>query len=242
MKIIVTENYDAMSHRTAQLLAAQILLKPDCVLGLATGSTPVGTYAQLIEQYQAGELDFSRVTTVNLDEYAGLAPEHEQSYRYFMQHNLFDHVNIRRESTHVPSGLAEDAAEECRAYGRMIARLGGIDMQLLGLGHNGHIGFNEPADVFPVHPHVVDLTKNTIRANARFFGSEGEVPNQALTMGVGDIMRARRILVAVSGEDKAEAVYRSFAGPGTPQVPASVLQLHNDVTVIGDRAALSKIL
>lgn len=242
MKIIVTENYDAMSHRTAQLLAAQILLKPDCVLGLATGSTPVGTYAQLIEQYQAGELDFSRVTTVNLDEYAGLAPEHEQSYRYFMQHNLFDHVNIRRENTHVPSGLAEDAAEECRAYGRMIARLGGIDMQLLGLGHNGHIGFNEPADVFPVHPHVVDLTENTIRANARFFGSESEVPHQALTMGVGDIMRARRILVAVSGEDKAEAVYRSFAGPVTPQVPASVLQLHNDVTVIGDRAALSKIL
>ena len=242
MKIIVTENYDAMSHRTAQLLAAQILLKPDCVLGLATGSTPVGTYAQLIEQYQAGELDFSRVTTVNLDEYAGLAPEHEQSYRYFMQHNLFDHVNIRRESTHVPSGLAEDAAEECQAYGQMIARLGGIDMQLLGLGHNGHIGFNEPADVFPVHPHVVDLTENTIRANARFFGSESEVPHQALTMGVGDIMRARRILVAVSGEDKAEAVYRSFASPVTPQVPASVLQLHNDVTVIGDRAALSKIL
>ena len=242
MKIIVTENYEAMSHRTAQLLAAQILLKPDCVLGLATGSTPVGTYAQLIEQYQAGELDFSRVTTVNLDEYVGLAPDHEQSYRYFMQHNLFDHVNIRPESTHVPSGLAEDAGEECRAYGQMMAQLGGIDMQLLGLGHNGHIGFNEPSDVFPVHPHVVDLTENTIRANARFFGSEDEVPHQALTMGVGDIMRARRILVAVSGEDKAEAVYRSFAGPVTPQVPASVLQLHNDVTVIGDRAALSKIL
>ena len=242
MRLIRAKNYDDMSLKAANIIAAQVSLNPKSVLGLATGSTPVGTYAQLIEQYQAGELDFSRVTTVNLDEYAGLAPEHEQSYRYFMQHNLFDHVNIRRESTHVPSGLAEDAAEECRAYGRMIARLGGIDMQLLGLGHNGHIGFNEPADVFPVHPHVVDLTKNTIRANARFFGSEGEVPHQALTMGVGDIMRARRILVAVSGEDKAEAVYRSFAGPVTPQVPASVLQLHNDVTVIGDRAALSKIL
>ena len=242
MKIIRAKDYKDMSRKAANIISAQVIMKPNCVLGLATGGTPVGAYAQLVDWYNKGDLDFSEVTTVNLDEYRGLPKEHPESYWSFMHRNLFDHVNIRRESTHVPSGLAEDAAEECRAYGRMIARLGGIDMQLLGLGHNGHIGFNEPADVFPVHPHVVDLTKNTIRANARFFGSEGEVPNQALTMGVGDIMRARRILVAVSGEDKAEAVYRSFAGPVTPQVPASVLQLHNDVTVIGDRAALSKIL
>lgn len=239
MRTYITEDYQAMSRRAAHIIAAQVHLNPACVLGLATGSTPIGMYKQLIEWYKAGDLDFSQVKSVNLDEYAGLAPTHDQSYRYFMQTNLFDHVDIVPENTNVPNGLAQDAAAECARYEQVVAGLGYADLQLLGMGRNGHIGFNEPCDEFPVATHLVDLTQSTIDANARFFASANDVPRQALTMGVGTIMRARSILVVVSGADKAEAVRKTVMGPVTPEVPASILQLHPNVTLIGDEAALS---
>lgn len=240
MKIYKTKNYEEMSKKAAHIIASQVILNPDCVLGLATGSTPVGTYKNLIEWYNNGDLDFSQITSCNLDEYRGLSGEHDQSYRYFMNHNLFDHVNIRKESTYVPDGLEEDSDKAARDYDQIIADQGGIDLQLLGLGHNGHIGFNEPADEFPKGTHVVDLTESTIQANKRFFASEADVPRQAYTMGIGTIMSAKKILVVVSGEDKAEILNKVINGPITPQVPASILQLHPDVTIVADEAALSK--
>lgn len=239
MRIYCEKDYNAMSRRAAAIIAAQVVSKPDCVLGLATGSTPIGAYQQLVKWHQQGDLSFHEVRSVNLDEYVGLAPTHDQSYRYFMQHNLFDHVDILPENTNVPSGLAEDAAAECARYEQVVAGLGYADLQLLGMGRNGHIGFNEPCDEFPVATHLVDLTQSTIDANARFFASANDVPRQALTMGVGTIMRARSILVVVSGADKAEAVRKTVMGPVTPEVPASILQLHPNVTLIGDEAALS---
>ena len=239
MKIYRAENYDAMSRRAANILSAQVILKPDSVLGLATGSTPVGMYRQLVNWYEKGDIDFSQVHTVNLDEYRGLAPDHDQSYRYFMQQNLFDHINVRPENTNVPNGLASDPEAECRRYNEVIAGLGGIDLQVLGMGHNGHIGFNEPEEAFELETHVVDLTENTIQANARFFASKDEVPRRAITMGIKAIMQARHILVVVSGEDKAEIVRRAFAGPVTPLVPASILQMHPHLSLVGDEAALS---
>ena len=241
MRIYCEKDYDAMSRRAAAIIAAQVVAKPDCVLGLATGSTPVGAYRQLVEWYKQGDLSFAEVRSVNLDEYYGLAPEHDQSYRYFMQDNLFNHVDIEPENTNVPNGLAEDPAAECLRYERKVAELGYADLQLLGMGRNGHIGFNEPCDHFPVATHLVDLTESTIEANARFFASADDVPRQALTMGIGTIMKARKVLVVVSGEDKADAVQKAFAGPITPEVPASILQLHPDVTLVADEAALSKL-
>ncbi len=241
MKIYSTPDYQAMSRQAANILSSQVMLKPDSVLGLATGSTPVGMYQRLIEMYKAGDLDFSQVHTVNLDEYVGLAPTHDQSYRYFMQTNLFDHVNVKPENTNVPNGLAEDTVAECARYDQVMADLGGIDIQVLGMGHNGHIGFNEPTDHFPLGTHSVDLTDTTIDANARFFASRDEVPRQALTMGIQSIMRARHILVVVSGADKADIVKAAFFGPVTPNVPASILQLHPNVTLVADEAALSKL-
>ena len=239
MKIYRAENYDAMSRQAANILSAQVILKPDSVLGLATGSTPVGMYRQLVNWCEKGDIDFSQVHTVNLDEYLGLAPDHDQSYRYFMQQNLFDHINVRPENTNVPNGLASDPEAECRRYNEVIAGLGGIDLQVLGMGHNGHIGFNEPEEAFELETHVVDLTENTIQANARFFASKDEVPRRAITMGIKSIMQARHILVVVSGEDKAEIVRRAFAGPVTPLVPASILQMHPHLSLVGDEAALS---
>ena len=239
MRIYREADYDAMSRRTAAIIAAEVVRKPDCVLGLATGSTPVGAYRRLAAWNREGLLSFRSVTSVNLDEYKGLGPDHDQSYRYFMDRNLFDHVDIRRDRTHVPDGLAADPEAECRRYDALVASLGGTDLQLLGLGHNGHIGFNEPGEAFVRETHVVDLTERTIEANARFFAHRDEVPRQALTMGIGAIMAAKRVLVAVSGADKAEAVRRAFAGPITPAVPASILQLHTDGVLVGDAAALS---
>ena len=239
MKIIKTKDYEHMSRVTANLLSAQVIMKPDCVLGLATGSTPVGAYKQLVQWFQKGDLDFSEVTSVNLDEYKGLSPENDQSYRYFMNHNLFDHINIRKDHTFVPNGLEPDAEKACNDYNKIIHDLGGIDLQLLGLGNNGHIGFNEPSSSFEKETHCVDLTQSTIDANARFFSSLSEVPRQAYTMGIQTIMQAKKIVVAVSGQGKASIVKEAFFGPITPQVPASVLQLHSDVTVVGDEAALS---
>ena len=242
MKIYMTEDYQTMSRKAANILSAQIILKPNSVLGLATGSTPIGMYKQLVIWYEKGDLDFAQIKTVNLDEYVGLEPTHEQSYRYFMQNNLFDHVNINPANTNVPDGLVADPQAECDWYNQVIRKLGGIDIQVLGMGHNGHIGFNEPGHAFELETHVVDLSERTIQANARFFASADEVPRQAMTMGIKSIMMAKKILMLVSGEDKAEAVWKAFAGPVTPQVPASILQLHPYVTLVGDKAALSKLM
>ena len=239
MNIIRAKDYQDMSRKAANIISAQIIMKPDCVLGLATGSTPVGTYRQLIEWYEKGDLDFSRVSTVNLDEYRGLTHTDPQSYYYFMQENLFDHVNIDKAATHVPDGTNPDAADACAKHEQIIKSLGGIDLQLLGLGNNGHIGFNEPGAAFEKETHLVDLAESTIRANARFFTSIDEVPKQAYTMGIRTIMQAKKILVVVSGESKADIVSRAFFGPVTPEVPASILQMHPDVTVVCDEAALS---
>lgn len=242
MRIYQAEDYKAMSRRAANIISAQVIYKPDCVLGLATGGTPVGIYQQLVQWFKKGDLSFAETKSVNLDEYVGLSPHHEQSYRYFMQSNLFDHIDIKPENTHVLNGLAKDAAEECAAYNRLIRGLGGIDLQLLGMGHNGHIAFNEPGDDFGLETHVVNLTESTIAANARFFASADEVPRHALSMGIKNIMNARRILIAVSGEEKADIVCRAFTGHVTKEVPASILQLHPDVTLVGDRAALHKLV
>lgn len=241
MRIYECADYKTMSRQAANIISAQIILEPDCALGLATGSTPIGTYQQLVEWYRKGDLSFSEVRSVNLDEYVGLAPDHDQSYRYFMQTNLFNHVDIKPENTNVPNGLADDPAAECARYDEIIRSLGGVDLQLLGIGHNGHIGFNEPADSFPLDTHLVSLTESTIEANKRFFASEADVPRQALTMGIRSILQAKKVLIVASGADKAEIVYKAFFGPVTPQVPASILQLHPNVALVGDREALSRI-
>ena len=242
MRIYREKDYDAMSRRAAHVMAAEIIHRPDCVLGLATGSTPIGMYKQLIEWNKAGDITFKEVRTVNLDEYKGLSPEHDQGYRYFMQKQLFDHVDILPENTRVPDGLAADADAECAAYDAYIRSLGGIDLQLLGMGHNGHIGFNEPADVFVTPTHVVDLTERTIDANARFFATRDDVPRQAFTMGIGPIMAAKKILLIASGEEKAEAVYNTICGAVDPHCQGSILQLHPDVVMVADEAALSKVI
>lgn len=240
MKIYRSEDYYAMSRKAANIISAQIIMKPDCTLGLATGSTPIGAYKQLVEWYKKGDLDFSEVTTVNLDEYRGLTRDNEQSYYYFMHKNLFDHVNIDVANTFIPDGQEADSQKACEEYEKKIHALGGVDLQLLGLGHNGHIGFNEPADDFARVTHCVDLQESTIQANKRFFENEEDVPRQAYTMGIGTIMRAKKILMVVNGEDKAEAVKNAFLGPVTPQVPASILQMHPNVILVADEAALSK--
>ncbi len=241
MKIYAAKDYNDLSRKAANIISAQVILKPNAVLGLATGSTPVGAYKQMIEWHKKGDLDFDQVKSVNLDEYKGLSGDHDQSYRYFMNHNLFDHVNIDKANTNVPNGLAEDPAAECRRYDQVIRDMGGIDLQLLGIGGNGHIGFNEPCDVFEKGTHVVTLTEETRKSNARFFSSIDEVPTHALTMGIQGIMSAGKILLLASGEAKAKAVYDSCFGPVVPGVPASVLQLHRDVIVIADEAALTLV-
>ena len=241
MRIYKAKDYEEMSRKAAGIVSAQIIMKPDCVLGLATGSTPVGLYKQLIEWYRNGDLDFSGVRTVNLDEYKGLSRENDQSYYYFMHQNLFDHVNIPAGNTHLPDGMEPDSEKECRRYEELIQSMGSVDLQLLGIGHNGHIGFNEPADAFDKLVHCVNLTQSTIEANKRFFASAEEVPRQAYTMGIQTIMRSKKILIIANGEGKADIVRDAFFGPITPMVPASVLQLHNDVTLVADEAALSKI-
>lgn len=230
-----------MSRKAANIISAQIILKPDCVLGLATGSTPIGLYRQLVEWYDKGDLDFSRVTTVNLDEYKGLTREDPQSYYYFMNENLFQKVNIDKSRTYLPDGTEPDSQKACEKYNEVLASVGRADIQLLGLGHNGHIGFNEPNTFFEAETHCVTLTEQTIRANRRFFTREEDVPRQAYTMGIKTIMSARHVLLVVSGEDKAETVNKAFFGPITPQVPASVLQLHDHVTLVADEAALSQV-
>lgn len=239
MRVIRARNGKEASRCTANIISAQVILKPDCVLGLATGSSPVETYKQLIKWYEQGDLDFSQTHTVNLDEYVGLAADHNQSYAWFMHNNLFDHINIDPSNTYLPNGLELDAKKECARYDSIIHGLGGVDLQLLGIGPNGHIGFNEPCDEFVKGTHCVDLTQATIDANSRFFESADQVPRQAYTMGILDIMQAKKIVMIVTGKNKAQAVHDAFCGPVTPQVPASILQLHPDFTLVADEDALS---
>ena len=242
VKIIRTKDYADMSRKAANIISAQVIMKPDCVLGLATGGTPVGTYEKLVERYNEGDLDFSEVTSVNLDEYRGLPKEHPESYWSFMHKNLFDKVNIDPAKINLPDGTNPDAEDACTKYNQIIHAVGGIDLQLLGIGHDGHIGFNEPGEAFELETHCVDLTPATIEANKRFFdGNEDLVPKQAYTMGIRTIMQARKVLMVVNGAGKAEIVKKAFFGPVTPEVPASILQLHPDFILVGDEEALSLI-
>lgn len=234
MKIIQEKNYAVLSRRAAEIILAAVREKPDCVLGLATGSTPIGAYDCLAEAYREGRATFRHVRTVNLDEYAGLGADDPQSYRYFMEKHLFSRIDVQRENTHIPNGLAESPAMECRRYDALCEALGGIDLQLLGIGENGHIGFNEPAQALDVHTHTVTLAESTRLANSRNFKSLDDVPRSALTLGMGGIMRAKRILLLASGEQKREALQKAVSGKVDPEVPASFLQLHPDVTVICD--------
>ena len=240
MRLIVAKDYEDVSRKAANIIAAQIQLKPDCVLGLATGSSPVGTYKQLIAKYESGDLDFSKVHTVNLDEYVGLTKDHDQSYAYFMRSNLFDHVNIDQANCNIPNGMNPDAEAECARYDAVIDSFGGADLQLLGLGPNGHIGFNEPGEAFELETHCVDLTPATIEANKRFFdGNEDLVPKQAYTMGIKTIMQARKVLVVANGLAKAKAVKAVVSGPVSPECPGSILQMHPDCILVADEEALS---
>ena len=242
MIIYKAKDYNDMSRKAANIVSAQVIMKPNCILGLATGTSPMGTYKQLIEWYQKGDLDFKEVKSVNLDEYKGLSRENVHSYFYFMYNNLFKHINIKLENTYIPNGMAEDDQAECMRYNEVIHSLGGVDLQILGLGHNGHIGFNEPDRAFEKNTHCVALTQSTIEANARLFEDSNEVPEYAYTMGIKTIMQAKKILVIVNGKDKADIVKRAFQGPVTPNVPASILQMHNDVTLVGDEDALFELL
>ncbi len=239
MKIIRAKDYNDMSRKAANIISAQVILKPDSVLGLATGSSPIGIYEQLIKWYNKGDVDFGGCTTFNLDEYRGLTPDHDQSYHYFMHKNFFDAVNIPDERINLPDGAQLDAERECKRYDAAIKAAGGIDLQLLGMGLNGHIGFNEPDDYFSKGTHCVDLTESTIQANSRLFDSIDDVPRQAYTMGTQTIMYARMILVVANGEAKAQAVHDMCYGPVTPECPASILQLHTNCVVVADEAALS---
>lgn len=241
MKLIKSKNYEEMCAKVARIFAAQITLKPDSVLGLATGSTPIGMYQELVRKYNEDRVDFGKVRTVNLDEYIGLSGDNDQSYRYFMNHNLFDHVDIDKSQTFVPNGLAADPEAECVNYENIVAGMGGVDIQLLGIGNNGHIGFNEPCDEFPEYTHVVDLTESTIEANARFFASMDDVPKQAISMGIGTIMKAKKIILMANGKGKAPIIYDTVFGPVTPQVPASILRFHPDVMIFVDEEAYSEI-
>lgn len=241
MNIIRMPDYAGMSRQAANIISAQVILKPDSLLGLATGSSPIGTYQQLVEWYKKGDIDFSQVSTVNLDEYCGLAPEHAQSYAHFMWKHLFSHINIQKENAHLPNGLMPDEEQECARYDALLEELGSIDLQLLGIGHNGHIGFNEPGQAFVLKTHRVKLTESTLQANSRLFTDIEEMPHYAYSMGIKAILQARRVLVIVSGADKADIVKEAFTGDVSPAVPASILQLHPNVTLVGDEAALAKL-
>lgn len=236
MLLIEAKDYNDMSRKAANIISAQVIMKPHAVLGLATGSTPVGAYKQLVEWYNKGDLDFANVTSVNLDEYKGLSPENDQSYRYFMNTNLFNHVNINKESTFVPNGLEPDSEKACAAYNEIIRSVGGIDLQLLGLGNNGHIGFNEPAKEFTHTTYKVALTQSTLDANKRFF-PDSDMPRYALTMGIDSIMQAKRIVLIATGAAKAQAVRDMIRGAVSPECPASILQNHADVHIFLDREA-----
>jgi len=240
LQVKIAKDYAEMSRLAADMVAQLLENKPDAVLGLATGSTPIGLYEELVRRHKAG-LDFSRVTTFNLDEYYGLDRDHPASYNYFMWEHLFSKINISKDRINIPNGAAPDPEEECRRYEAKIAAAGGIDLQVLGIGHNAHIGFNEPGTPFGSTTSLVQLTPSTIKANARFFEKEEDVPRQAISMGIKSIMQSRSIILLANGEGKAEAVAAAIEGPVTEKVPASVLQLHPNCTFILDEAAASKL-
>lgn len=241
MEIIIAQNKEEFDKIAADIVSQQLKDKPDSVLGLATGSTPLGLYAELVERNKKGEIDFSQVKTFNLDEYKGLAKTHPQSYYYFMFKHLFSKVNIQPENINIPNGEVEDSAKECEEYEKKIKEAGGIDLQILGIGHNGHIGFNEPGTPFESTTSLIELDQRTIEANSRFFDSIDEVPRQALSMGIKTIMQARKIVLMISGKDKAEIAAKAIKGPITTEVPASVLQLHPFVTVLLDQEAAEEL-
>ncbi len=240
MNFIVCDNYDEMSKEAAKIVAAQIKEKPDSILGLATGSTPIGLYKELIAEYKAGNISFENIKSFNLDEYYPISKNNNQSYYYFMNENLFSHVDIKAENTDIPNGEAEDAENECKDYENRIAQTDGVDIQILGIGQNGHIGFNEPDDALIATTHLTSLTQNTIEANSRFFDTIDDVPKSALTMGIGTILKAKKIILLASGANKQEAIAALMNDEVTCKVPATVLKLHSDVTVICDRAAYNK--
>ena len=239
IKIIYAKTAEEASQNGADVITALLLTKKNAVLGLATGSSPVGMYTELIERCREGLISFKKVKTVNLDEYVGLSADHDQSYSYFMHRNLFDHIDIKEENTHLPNGLAEDPVAERARYDEVIASMGGVDIQVLGIGRNGHVGFNEPDDALIPATHLTDLTAGTIEANSRFFASEADVPKQALTMGIQSIFKARKIVLMASGKGKAEAVRAMLCGNITTRCPASLLCLHPDVTLVCDKDAYS---
>ncbi|MDZ7373021.1 MAG: glucosamine-6-phosphate deaminase [candidate division KSB1 bacterium] len=241
MLVIVTEDYEEMSKEAARRVAALIRKKPNCVLGLATGGTPLGLYRELIRMHREEGLDFSKVTTFNLDEYVGLPPEHPQSYHHFMWENFFRHINIDRRYVYIPHGMADDIEEHCRWYEEMIQKAGGIDLQILGIGANGHIAFNEPGSSLGSRTRIKTLTEQTRRDNARFFGSIDQVPKYAITMGIGTIMEARQILLLASGKSKAHAIKITVEGPITAMVPATIVQMHPKATIIVDKEAASEL-
>ena len=240
MRVIVCKNYDEMSKEGAKLFASQMILKPNSILGLATGSTPIGLYQNLIEMNKAGEIDFSQITSFNLDEYYPLSPDNDQSYRYFMNKNLFDHVNIDKKKTFVPNGISENPEEEGEKYDTMMEEAGGVDIQLLGIGQNGHIGFNEPDENLITGTHLTNLTENTIQANSRFFRSVDEVPTKAITMGMASIMKAKKIVLLASGASKRAVVQELLNDHITTSVPATLLKVHPDVVLICDKEAYGK--
>lgn len=237
MRILVCKDYDEMSQKAAQMILSQITLKPNCVLGLATGSTPIGMYENLVRMYQQGIVDFSEVQTFNLDEYLGLLPTNQQSYHYFMNNHLFNHVNINKNHIHIPNGMADSIDEECQRYDQLIEEAGGIDIQVLGIGNNAHIGFNEPTINFEKGTHIVELDESTREANARFFNHMDEVPKRAITMGTGSIFKSRKIMLLATGANKAQAIYDTVYGKVQPEVPSSILQFHNDIVLILDEEA-----
>ena len=242
MYICKVKNYQELSRRAANFIAAQVILKPTSVLGLATGSSPIGTYEHLVKMYENGDLDFSQVTTVNLDEYKGLSGSDMQSYRYFMNTHLFHKININYSNTYVPDGTEQDAEKACSAYNELLHKVGPADIQILGLGHDGHIGFNEPGTSFDEETHIVTLKEGTRKDNARFFENDiNKVPTHAITMGIATIMKAKKILLVATGANKADAVSAMVDGPVSVDCPASVLQNHPDVVVIVDKAAASKL-
>lgn len=241
MRIICVDNYEQMSKKASNLVESQLILKPNSVLGLATGETPLGMYRKLIEAYNDGNIDFSEVITFNLDEYCGLSKENKQSYYYYMQENFFKHININMDHINIPHCMGTDIERECLEYEKKIRSCGGIDFQILGIGRNGHIGFNEPDIKFEALTHVVSLDEQTIEDNSRFFDTIKAVPKKAISMGIKTIMRARRIVLLASGEEKADAIYGAIYGKITPELPASVLQLHPNVIFIIDKEAASRL-
>lgn len=241
MRIIMVDNYDKMSKKAAIMVASQVILKPDSVLGLATGDTPIGMYKEIVNIYNNNEVNFSKTKTFNLDEYYGLNRENTQSYYYYMMNNLFNHVNIDKKNTNIPNGMAENIEDECKSYEKRIVEAGGIDLQILGIGVNGHIGFNEPDISFESETHLVNLDEKTIESNSRFFNSKEEVPTKAISMGIKTIMHSKKIILLACGSSKADAIFKTIKGKINPNTPASILQLHRDVVVIVDKEAASKL-